>query len=78
VAKGASANEGGTFLELIDFFETGSGICRSFCHKRRQLAENNREFVRKADPYSVFSISCNGRNVFDAAASTLITALMGE
>lgn len=70
--------EGGTFWELIDFFENEREFCPSNNHKRPQLEKKNVKFLPKKDPYLLFPFSCNTRNVFRAAVSTVITDLMAK
>ena len=76
--KFATANEGGPFLELIDFFESERKSCPSNAHKWTQLEKKNVEFLPKTDPISLFPFSCNARNVVRAAVSTVITDLMAK
>ena len=76
--KSAPANEEGTFLELIDLFESERKFGPSNGHKRPQLEKKNVEFLPKKDPISLFPFSCNARNVVRAAVSTVITALIAK
>src|SRR3977135_3045110 len=71
--KFASAPRGLLFWELIDFFESERKFCPSNSHKRPQLEKKNVKFLPKKDPYLLFPFSCNTRNVFRAAVSTVIT-----
>jgi hypothetical protein len=70
--------EGGTFWELIDFFESEQKFGPSNSHKRPQLEKKNVKFLPKNDPYLLFPFSCNTRNVPKAAVSTVITAQMAK